>query len=459
MEKIKVLYIDDEKDNLLAFKSSFRRVYDVYLAENAEEGIAILKQQPIEIIIADQRMPKTTGVAFFESILDIYPNPIRILLTGYSDINAVIDAINKGKVYRYLSKPWNEQELKLIIENAYQLYYLKEEHAKIQTQYQKVFQESSDAILLFSSDGEVINCNGAALKLFECIDFQFNLADYIINSAETMFVLKTLDNTGFINNYELQLTIKNNRKSCLISANEIIDNYGNLVYYQAIIKDITQKNKLNKIILNTVINTQEIERARISRDLHDGIGQSLVGIKFQIEALKNEMADEQDEQKKDIKKITGELVTTIQQLRGICYDILPPVLSNFGLQKAVENLCNNYSTPETQIILKSDFPSSQLHKKLEITVYRIVQEFINNSLKHANCNFIEIEMKIINDHLFLTLRDDGKGFDIDNTHSGLGLKNIISRVDSFDGNANFTSNIEGTVFKIDFPILVKKNKR
>ncbi len=455
MKKIKVLYIDDEKVNLLAFKSSFRRVYEVYIAENAEEGIAILKQQPIEIIIADQRMPKTTGVAFFESILDIYPNPIRILLTGYSDINAVIDAINKGKVYRYLSKPWVEQELKLIIENAHQLYHLKEEHTKLQTQYQKVFKESSDAILLFGSDGAIINCNSAALKLFECIDFQFNLADYITNSTETMFVLKTLANTGFIDNYELQFTIKNSKKSCLISANKISDNYGNLVYNQAIIKDITQINKLNKMILNTVVNTQEKERARISRDLHDGIGQSLVGIKFHIEALKSEV---DDAQKKHIKKISGELVTTIQQLRSICYDILPPALSNFGLQKAIKNLCHNYSTPETQIILKSHFPPNQLNKKLEITVYRIVQEFINNSLKHANCNLIEIEMKISNDHLFLTLRDDGKGFDIDDKHSGLGLKNIISRVDSFDGNANFVSNIEGTVFKIDFPILIKKNK-
>jgi DNA-binding NarL/FixJ family response regulator len=117
MDKIKVLYIDDEHDNLMAFNSTFRRMFDVYIAESAAKGIEILKTEAIEILIADQRMPEMTGVEFFESILDDYPNPIRILLTGYSDITAVKDAINKGQVYKYLNKPWDEYELKITIEN------------------------------------------------------------------------------------------------------------------------------------------------------------------------------------------------------------------------------------------------------------------------------------------------------------------------------------------------------
>ncbi len=92
MEKIKVLYLDDEADNLAAFNSSFRRIFDVSIANSVIEAAEILKNNFIEVIIADQRMPDMTGVDFFESIIKQYPNAIRILLTGYSDINSVIDA-------------------------------------------------------------------------------------------------------------------------------------------------------------------------------------------------------------------------------------------------------------------------------------------------------------------------------------------------------------------------------
>jgi response regulator RpfG family c-di-GMP phosphodiesterase len=121
--KIKVIYVDDEENNLLSFKASFRMKYEVFIAISAKEAITILQQNPeISVIITDQRMPDMTGVEFLESILDIFPDPIRILLTGYADINAVIDAVNKGKIYHYLSKPWKEEELSETIEKAHELY-------------------------------------------------------------------------------------------------------------------------------------------------------------------------------------------------------------------------------------------------------------------------------------------------------------------------------------------------
>jgi len=94
----------------------------VFTAIGAEEAIKILHEQPVNIIITDQRMPQMTGVEFLESILDTFPDPIRILLTGYADMNAVIDAVNKGKIFHYLSKPWNEEELDMTINRAYEVY-------------------------------------------------------------------------------------------------------------------------------------------------------------------------------------------------------------------------------------------------------------------------------------------------------------------------------------------------
>lgn len=122
---VRVLYIDDEDNNLQAFKASFRRQYEIYTAISAEEGLKILENIDVQVIIADQKMPHTTGVEFFKSIVDKYPDPIRILLTGYTDIEALADAINHGDIYRYITKPWNDLELHNSIKNAYDAYKAK----------------------------------------------------------------------------------------------------------------------------------------------------------------------------------------------------------------------------------------------------------------------------------------------------------------------------------------------
>lgn len=130
-EKISILYVDDEMNNLISFKAVFRIKYNVLTAISGEEALKILRNNLINIIITDQRMPQMTGVEFLESILDEFPDPIRILLTGYADMNAVIDAVNKGKIFHYLSKPWNEEELDMTITRAYDIYKQKIEEREM----------------------------------------------------------------------------------------------------------------------------------------------------------------------------------------------------------------------------------------------------------------------------------------------------------------------------------------
>jgi diguanylate cyclase (GGDEF)-like protein len=113
-----ILYIDDEQDNLDVFKSTFRPYYKIHTALNAVIGGELLKKESIDLIVSDQRMPIMTGIDFFHSIVPVYPDIMRILLTAYSDVNAAIDSINKAKVYRYIVKPWEEEELKNAIDQA-----------------------------------------------------------------------------------------------------------------------------------------------------------------------------------------------------------------------------------------------------------------------------------------------------------------------------------------------------
>ncbi len=126
-DKINILYVDDEENNLLSFKANFRIKYNVFTALSGQAALELLKNTDISVIITDQRMPEMTGVAFLEQVCELYPDTIRILLTGYSDISAVIDAVNKGKIFHYLNKPWNEQELDDTIQRAYEIYSQKQE--------------------------------------------------------------------------------------------------------------------------------------------------------------------------------------------------------------------------------------------------------------------------------------------------------------------------------------------
>jgi len=128
---INVLYVDDEVYNLTAFKAGFRRSFNIFTAESAVKGREILETEDIHIIITDQRMPVTTGIEFLESIIPDFPEPIRILLTGYADINAVIDAINKGQVYKYIQKPWTDDDLRINIEKAFEIYTLRKENKEL----------------------------------------------------------------------------------------------------------------------------------------------------------------------------------------------------------------------------------------------------------------------------------------------------------------------------------------
>jgi response regulator RpfG family c-di-GMP phosphodiesterase len=122
---ISILYVDDEANNLIAFRAVFRTKYTVFTALSGLEGLEILSENDIQIIITDQRMPNMTGVEFLEEVITKYPTPIRILLTGYTDMSAIIDAINKGSIFQYLNKPWDEEELEEVIEKAYDVYLKK----------------------------------------------------------------------------------------------------------------------------------------------------------------------------------------------------------------------------------------------------------------------------------------------------------------------------------------------
>lgn len=130
-QKYHILYVDDEESNLRVFRTAFKKDFQVYTALTAEEGIAILKTTEIHLVVTDQRMPNITGVEFLARIIPDFPDPVRMILTGFSDAQALIEAINSGRVYRYVTKPWNKDELKVVLDEALHTFQLEQDKRKM----------------------------------------------------------------------------------------------------------------------------------------------------------------------------------------------------------------------------------------------------------------------------------------------------------------------------------------
>jgi two-component system sensor histidine kinase/response regulator len=121
-EKLRVLYVDDEENNLISFHAYFRKQYQVFTVTSPMEAFELLKDIEMHIIVTDQKMPVMTGTEFLEKTIPIYPDSIRLLITGQADLDSVIEAINRGQVNKYVQKPWDWDKLKLILENCADLY-------------------------------------------------------------------------------------------------------------------------------------------------------------------------------------------------------------------------------------------------------------------------------------------------------------------------------------------------
>lgn len=144
--------IDDEAHNNEAIERLLRKKYQVFTATTPTEGLALIEKHKPSVIISDQRMPQMTGVELLKQSVSISPNSVRILLTGYTDLESVIAAINEGEIYRYLTKPWDPSDLSLTVEKAVETYNLKSEVKRQNLELQSLDRLKSDFMILVTHE-------------------------------------------------------------------------------------------------------------------------------------------------------------------------------------------------------------------------------------------------------------------------------------------------------------------
>jgi signal transduction histidine kinase len=211
-----------------------------------------------------------------------------------------------------------------------------------------------------------------------------------------------------------------------------------------------KKSKISHIL--SVIDGQELERQRLSRELHDGIGQSLVAIKMKLESLNYIPEKDIKPQLEGIKRQFDQIV---DEIRRITTDLMPPVLEEFGLVIALFNLCEDTGM-HTGIRMKFEHKvrTDDWNKKIQTYLYRIVQEALNNIVKHSQADQGYVKLMYDADFIYLSIQDNGKGFSLSESGSqgGHGLHNIQERVKLLGGAIDLKSDFgKGTLIQIRVP--------
>ncbi|HXH18328.1 MAG TPA: PAS domain-containing protein [Chitinophagales bacterium] len=254
--------------------------------------------------------------------------------------------------------------------------------------------------------------------------------------------------------YEIEIRIigADKRLRYLIGRGVPVMEKGKVVKLLGTGMDITQR-KLDELrVKRAVVAGQDMERRRISADLHERLGQKLSGIKMFAEnlAINSNSFDE------DMKKLLSLLDEAVHEVKDISQKFMPPALNDFGLTNALRELCKKTSKSSgVKIKFRSYDVNGRLDPYLEFGIYRIALELLNNSLQHARAKEIHLQLFQRNNKLILTAEDDGKGFNVKKTdfNKTFGLNSVAARADALNGDFNLDSKYgKGTTASIEIPL-------
>src|SRR5687767_8250777 len=134
LAKFPILVVDDEADNLDAFRFNFKKAFQILTASGGEEALKVLESTDVAVIVTDQRMPKMSGLELLRAARPVRPDAVGIILTAYTDVDVLIEAINLGQIYRYITKPWDGKEVRGILSQAIERFHLVRENRRLESQ-------------------------------------------------------------------------------------------------------------------------------------------------------------------------------------------------------------------------------------------------------------------------------------------------------------------------------------
>jgi signal transduction histidine kinase len=477
MAKDKILYLDDEELNLASFKFIFKLDYEIYTASTVSQARQILSENEIAVLISDQRMPDMLGTDFLASISGAYPHCSKILLTAFADSGTAIKAINEASIYQFMVKPWNKEKMGNTLRKAAGAYkiarhsqslvtelqaenvqaqetnsLLKEEiservqaeKALLQSErkFRQIFNDSTDGIILWSSSLGITDINPVVEKMLG-----YSKEELQLMRITDLVAPRFRELTG-----KIEAQCKNGDTIPVEVGSRcvwITDKAAMLT----LMRDIKQRKVRELAVLNAIIETEETERRKLAGNLHDDFGPILSSIKMYLGLLSEQIdAPKASDIIARVKDLVNESINIV---RSTSNSLSSHLLLNHGLGPALSNSAEKFR-PFVRINLDADIGCQRFPHNIESMIYRIVSELLNNTVKHAGADTVEVSSHYKDGLLCLCYSDNGRGFDLEKTldpknEMGIGLLNIISRAKTIGAEYRIYSE-PGAGFKFDLSV-------
>ena len=473
MKPLKVVIIEDEEAHFQLMKRAIHKEFPLASVDYFEEGDACLQRLneiTPDVVITDYLMPGMNGIEFLEVLnrekKDIIP---VIMITGHGDENIAIQAMKQG-AWDYLVKTSDFITLlpsvikKVVCEKK-----LKEALRESEKRYKASFDNFIDAINIFSKDRRFLDVNKKLIQLSGYSKkelLSMKLEDLYPESAKSPTeerIQKMLQGEE-VPVFETYFLTKVGEKIPVeIGVSALKNCYGQEIVFQSSIRDITERKRAQKqvhTLSRQLMKAQETERQRLSRDLHDLVGQDLSALKMGLDILFDDQPKAFPAMRQRVAELSKMLLGTIMAVRDLAYALRPIDLDQLGLAKTALRHCEDFSAKAG---VKVDFfapglEDLKLDSDTEITLYRLIQEGLNNIKKHADATDATIRLVASFPNIILRIEDNGKGFDAENrlvsaiNEKRMGLRSMEERVAILGGKMSIESRpMQGTKILIEIP--------
>jgi two-component system, NarL family, sensor histidine kinase UhpB len=459
IKPLRILLVEDNPGDQILLKKYLQRTHvpyeEVFCADRLSLAEEILREHEVDLAFLDLTLPDSTGIQSFVSLNNALPHTPIIVLSGLSDIEAATETIGLGAQDYLMKGEFDERLLTKAIQYSIER---KKTQFKLEEsieRYDIVNQATRDIIWDWKLDTGEIYVNNKLKEIFGYDQKDVSVEWFMerLHPDERDKVkadLKQAIAQG-VSNWEIDFRLRSSDgtyRSALAKGYILFKNGGWAFRMIGSITDITEKRKLEKelitqklshqkLITETTIQAQEKEREELGKELHDNINQVLATVKMFLD-----MAKQHKEPRMDLVERSHENVSyAIEEIRKLSKSLVAPSLGDIGLKEALEELAEEINfTKGLEVALDYDDEGGvELDAGTQLMLYRITQEQLNNISKYAKATKVIITLQALAQELYLSIADNGIGFDPAKKAKGIGLKNIASRVEFYNGSMNIQS--------------------
>ena len=473
MKSLNVVIIEDEEAHFQLMKRAIHKEFPLASVDYFEEGYVCLQRldeiSP-DLIITDYIMPGMNGIEFLEALNQENKDIPVIMITGQGNENIAIQAMKLG-AWDYLVKtPDFFTLLPSVIEKVVRERKLKDTLGETERRFRDLAESTSDWIWEMDAEGKYVYSNPVVESILgyrpdEVLGkffYDFFSEKEMETSAHTSLQVMAAGKpiSGFDNCYI-------HKEGCVVVLEAkgvpFFDKAGNLLGYRGINRDVTARKQAEERIHSLsrqLMKAQETERRRLSRELHDLVGQDLSALKIGIDTLFDDQTEALPAMRQRVAKLSKIAYGAIMAVRDLAYALRPIGLDQLGLAQTALRHCEDFSAKTG---VKVDFFAAgmedlRLDSDIEIALYRLIQEGLNNVKKHADATDATIRLVASFPNIILRIEDNGKGFDAEKrlasaiNEKRMGLRSMEERVALLGGKMRIESRpMQGTKIFIEAP--------